>query len=253
MGRLEGKVAVITGATGGMGQVGCRVFCEEGATVVGVDLDDTGGPDLEQELRDKGLDFSFVGANVATAAGCAAVADHVRERSDRLDVLYNNHGITVGKPILETSEADWDLIQDVDLKSVFLMTKALAPMMTDRGGSIINVSSIGGVVAFGAMGAYGAAKAGVILLSKCCAVDLAQYGIRVNAVCPGVIDTPMPRNFIKDLPDKESIWKGFEEGHLVGRLGRPEEVVSLAVWLGSDESTFMTGAELIIDGGWSVR
>ena len=252
MGRLEGKVAVITGAAGGQGQVACRMFCEEGAAVLGTDISAEAGKELQRELRDKNFNFEFVAADVSITRDCQRLARHAGRRHGRVDVLYNNHGIILGKPLLETTEAEWDRIQKVDLKSVFLLTKAFVPLM-EGGGSIINVSSVGGLVAFANMAAYGAAKAGLAHFSKVAAVDLAPYNIRVNAICPGVIDTQMPRNFVSELPDRDEIWRSFERGHLVQRVGRPEEVVPLAIYLASDESSFMTGAAIPIDGGWSVQ
>ncbi|MFD4194149.1 SDR family NAD(P)-dependent oxidoreductase [Amycolatopsis thermoflava] len=253
MGKLDNKTVVITGAAGGQGQAACRLFSEEGARVLGTDLDDAVGSELSKELRDKGYDFSFVAADLATTAGCEKFVTEVRRRFDQVDVLYNNHGIILGKPLLETTEEEWDRVHDIDLKSVFLITKQIAPLMKEHGGSIINVSSVGGLVAFANMAAYGAAKGGLAMFSKAAAVDLAPYGIRVNAICPGVVDTQMPRNFVSGLEAKEEIWQGFEEGHLVGRLGRAEEVVSLGLYLASDDSTFITGAAIPVDGGWSVR
>jgi len=251
MGRLEGKFAVISGAAGGIGREACRRFCEEGASVVGVDISED-GRELERELRGEGAGFEFRGADVSSPEDVAALAVHVRERFGGLDVLFNNAGIILGKPLLQTTEEEWDRLHDANLKSVYLMTKALVPLMRGRSGSVINTSSAGGLVAFENLSAYGAAKAGVAMFSKCAAVDLAP-DVRVNAICPGVIDTPMPRSFISALPDREAVWRGFEEGHLLGRVGRPDEVVSLALWLASDEASFMTGAALPIDGGWSTR
>jgi NAD(P)-dependent dehydrogenase (short-subunit alcohol dehydrogenase family) len=253
MGKLDGKNVIITGAAGGQGQAACRLFCQEGGRVLGTDLDEQSGARLAEELRGKGYDFSYVTADLSGSAGCERLADQVRARFDRVDVLYNNHGIILGKPLLETTEQEWDRVHDVDLKSVFLLVRQIAPLMRDRGGSIINVSSVGGLVAFSNMAAYGAAKGGLAMFSKAAAADLAPYGIRVNAICPGVVDTQMPRNFVSGLEAKDDIWKGFEEGHLVGRLGRAEEIVPLALYLASDDSTFMTGAVIPIDGGWSVQ
>ncbi|MPZ70585.1 MAG: SDR family oxidoreductase [Actinobacteria bacterium] len=253
MGRLEGKNVVISGATGGQGQVACRMFGDEGANVIGTDVDEQAGVALSKELGEKGHPFSFIAADLSNSAGVDTLGAAVEERFDRVDAVYNNHGIILGKPLLETTEAEWDKIHDIDLKSVFLIMKRLVPLMTERGGSIINVSSVGGLVAFANMAAYGAAKGGLAMFSKVAAVDLAPHNIRVNAICPGVIDTPMPRNFVSGLAERDQIWTGFEQGHLTGRLGRSEEVVSLAIYLASDESTFMTGAAIPIDGGWSVQ
>ncbi len=252
MGRLDKKIAIISGATGGIGRVACMRFCEEGAAVIGVDISDVGGKELENELKKKGFNFEYKHCDVSSSKDVKALAQHTREKFNGLDVLFNNAGIILGKPIVDTTEEQWDFVQNVNLKSIFLMSRECISLMKGRKGSIINTSSVGGLVAFANMSAYGAAKAGVIMLSKVAAVDLAP-DIRVNAICPGVIDTPMPRSFISELPEKEAIWHAFEDGHLVKRLGKPEEIVSLVVYLASDESTFMTGAAIPIDGGWSVQ
>ncbi|QJY50002.1 SDR family NAD(P)-dependent oxidoreductase [Pseudonocardia broussonetiae] len=255
MGRLTGKHAIITGATGGMGLVACRQFCDEGAIVVGTDLDEEAGRKLEVALQADGLSFTFVAADVATSEGIRRISDTARADLDgRIDVLYNNHGIILGKPLLDTTEAEWDRIHDVDLKSVFLLTKAVVPLMTD-GGSIINVASAGALVALPGMSAYCAAKGGLTMFSKGAAADLAPLGIRVNAICPGSIDTPMPRAFFALLSEEDAAaaMEANAAEHFVNRFGRPEEVVTLAVYLASDESTFMTGAAIPIDGGYTAR
>ena len=252
MARLDGKNVVITGAAGGQGRAACRAFLDEGANVLGTDIDEQALTSLAKELGADGR-FSVLAADISGAAGAAQVGAAARDRFPRIDALYNNHGIILGKPLLETTEAEWDRVHDVDLKSVFLLTKEIVPAMQESGGSIINVSSVGGQVAFANMAAYGAAKGGLAMFSKVAAVDLAPWSIRVNAICPGVIDTQMPRNFVSGLADRDAIWRGFEQGHLTGRLGRAEEIVSLAVYLASDESTFMTGSVITIDGGWSVQ
>ncbi|HEY5334240.1 MAG TPA: SDR family oxidoreductase, partial [Solirubrobacterales bacterium] len=177
-------------------------------------------------------------------------ADLARDRFGGVDVLYNNAGIILGKPLPETTLEDWDRLHDVNLKAIFIATKAFLPLI-GKGGSIINVSSVGGDVAFKGMSAYSAAKAGVIGFSRGAAADLAP-DIRVNALLPGTIDTPMPQNFIKDMPDKEEVWEHLQSGHLVGRAGYPEEIVSAAVFLASDEASFVTGSAMMVDGGWST-
>ena len=250
MGRLEGKTAVITGASGGMGQVASRRFCEEGASVLGADLDEAAGIELERELSAAGHNFKFRRLDVTSPAEVKAFAADVKKTLTHLDILYNNAGIILGKHLLETTDEEWDRIHDVNLKSVFLMTRDLAPLMRE-GASIINISSTGGLVAYENMTAYGAAKGGVAMFSRAAAVDLAPE-LRVNAVCPGAIDTQMPRNFIRNLPDPDAVWSLFGDT-LVGRIGRAEEVVALALWLASDESSFMTGAVIPIDGGWTAK
>lgn len=252
MGKLDGKNVVITGAAGGMGQAACRMFCEEGATVLGADLNGGAVKELESRLKAEGLDCRSAEVDVTSSASVAELAATAKNELGAVDVLYNNAGIIMGKPILETTEDEWADVERLNSKSIFLTTKAFVPLMVGRKGSIINVSSIGGVVAFENMGAYGAAKAAAAHFSRVAAVEFAP-DIRVNAICPGVVDTPMPRNFTKDMSNRDEIFQAWNHEHLTGRLGRPEEVVSLALWLASDDAGFMTGAVLNIDGGYSTR
>lgn len=249
---LQGKKAVITGAAGGMGRVACRMFCEAGATVLGADINGAAGAELAKELIADGLDFSHAELDVTSEKSFADLAALAAERLGQVDILYNNAGIIAGKPILDTTIDEWDYIMAANARSIFLSTRAFVPLMSGKTGSIINVSSIGGIVAFENMGAYGAAKAASAHFSRVAAVELAPR-IRVNAICPGVVDTQMPRNFTKDLDNREDIFEAWNHEHLTGRLGKPEEVVSLALWLASDAAGFMTGAVLNIDGGYSTR
>lgn len=252
MGKLDGKNVVITGAAGGMGQAACRMFCAEGANVLGADLNGPAGKHLEEALKEDGLNFRFAEVDVTSAASVTELAETAKSEFGAVDVLYNNAGIIMGKPILETTEEEWAFVERINSKSVFLATKVFVPLMAGRKGSIINVSSIGGVVAFENMGAYGASKAAAAHFSRVAAVELAP-DIRVNAICPGVVDTAMPRNFTKDLANRDEIFEAWNHEHLTGRLGRPEEVVSLALWLASDDAGFMTGSVINIDGGYSTR
>jgi 2-keto-3-deoxy-L-fuconate dehydrogenase len=252
MADLTGKTAVITGAAGGMGQVACEHFCADGARVIGIDIDEKTGGELQERLTAAGHDFAFHAGSVFDQGDIDRVAGIVKDSFGNLDILYNNAGIVLGKPMLETSEEEWDLVHNVTLKGTFMMTKALVPLM-GPGGSIINISSTGGLVGFEFMSAYCAAKGGVALFTKSVAMDLAP-DIRVNAICPGVIDTPMPRAFVSELADDEAkaVWTNFEEGHLLKRVGRSEEVVAMARFLASDEASFVTGAALPVDGGWTA-
>lgn len=240
---------MITGVTGGVGRAASRLFCSEGASVVGVDLSTDAGTELERELTAQGYDFKFRTVDVSSEEQVGRLATEVT--ADRLvDVLYNNAGIILGKHILESTVEDWDRVHDVNSKSVFLMIRAFAPRMTNPGGSIVNTSSAGGSVALPNMAIYGAAKAGVVLLSRVAAVDLAP-GIRVNAILPGVVDTPMPRSFVSLLPEDQqgAVLDHLTAQHLTGRLGRPEEVAAAALFLASDESSFVTGSAMFVDGG----
>jgi 3-oxoacyl-[acyl-carrier protein] reductase/cyclopentanol dehydrogenase/dihydroanticapsin dehydrogenase len=250
VGALESKTVVISGALGGMGVAGCRRFCAEGATVIGVDIAGDASA-LEQELKDAGHTFEYRQVDVGSGEQVAALAEHVGSTYGHLDILYNNAGILEAKPLLDTSEEDWDRVLTVNLKSVFLMTRAFVPLLKGRNGAIVNVSSIGGVTVFDNCSAYGASKAGVLHLTRVLAVEFAP-DIRVNAICPGVTDTQMARRFASFAPDADAAWAGMESTTILGRAGTPDEVVNAALWLASDEASFVTGATINVDGGWSL-
>jgi NAD(P)-dependent dehydrogenase (short-subunit alcohol dehydrogenase family) len=250
MGRLDGKVAIITGATGGIGKVATDIFTREGANVVACDKVEDGSDAVLASARANAGDVVFVKADLTDEEDVQSVVQATVKHFGRIDVLFNNHGVMVGKPFLETTMDEFDFIMDGNLRSVFMVCRyAGKEMVKTGGGSIINVSSVGGIVGFPNMAAYGASKGGLVQLSRALATDLAQYAIRVNAICPGVIDTPQPRQYMKNVEDKEALWKEFENLHLLKRVGKPEEVVWLAVYLASDESSFMTGAVIPVDGG----
>jgi NAD(P)-dependent dehydrogenase (short-subunit alcohol dehydrogenase family) len=254
LGVLAGKTAVITGASGGIGRVACRLFCEEGATVIGTDLDDESGVRLEQELRDDGLDFTFIPCDLTSTAAVVALATEIGSRLGGLDVLYNNAGVNFGKPLVETTDDDWDRIMNVNLRGTFVTMRELVPLMRGRRASIVNTSSGLGLVGTEQFTAYCASKGGVVMLSKAAALELGPE-IRVNAICPGVIDTPMPQQSLAGLPDeeRESIFAGWEASHVAGRIGRPEEVVAAALFLASDKASFITGAAIPVDSGMTAR
>jgi 2-keto-3-deoxy-L-fuconate dehydrogenase len=248
-GRLAGKYAVITGAAGGVGSAACRLFCAEGATVLGVDLNAEAGAALQAQLTSDGFDFQFRALDLTSEADIARfAAEATQER--RVDVLYNNAGAILGKHFLESTVEDWDRMHDVNSKSVFLMMREFAPKMTNPGGSIVNTSSAGGAFAIPNMSLYGAAKAGTIMLSRVAAVDLAP-GIRVNAIVPGLVDTAMPHGFVEGLPDehKRAVLDGLARQHLTGRMAQPIEIASAAMFLASDEASFVTASAMYVDGG----
>lgn len=252
-GRLEGKRAVITGATGGMGRAACRLFCEAGAEVIGSDLPGDAGQALEAELKGLGHAFAWHAADVARPDDIAGLADAARQRWGVVDVLYNNAGIILGKPLLETSVEEWDRLHAVNTRSAFLAIKAFAPLMTSGKGSIVNVSSGGGVRALPNMSAYSSSKAGILMLTKVAAIELAP-GIRVNAILPGLVDTNMPRNFFGGLPagEQQGAWNSLSRSRPLQRAASAEEIVNLALFLASDESSYVTAAEYLIDGGRSA-
>jgi 2-keto-3-deoxy-L-fuconate dehydrogenase len=254
VGRLAGKQTVITGATGGIGVVACRMFCEEGASVVGVDLAEESGRELEQELRKDGLDFGFMRCDVSSSTDVAALASQVESHFGGLDVLYNNAGVIVGKPLVETTDEEWDHVHGVNLRGTFLTMRSLVPLMAGRQASIVNTSSGLGLVGSEQLTAYCASKGGVVMLTKAAALELGP-GIRVNALCPGVIDTTLPQAALAGLPEeaRTAILADWTVSHVAGRIGRPDEVVSAAIFLASDEASFVTGAAIPVDSGVTAR
>jgi dihydroanticapsin dehydrogenase len=250
MARLQNKVAIITGALGGQGQVAVRRFLEEGANVVASDLAARATGEVSALLKKQATRLAYVGGDVRDAKLVKKLVETAVERFGRVDVLYNNHGLMVGKPFLETTPQELDELLAVNLRAPFLLSQAAARVMAKQGGgSIIHNSSVGGIVGFPMMAAYGASKGGLAQLARSMATDLASYHIRVNAICPGVVDTPMPRRYLKDVADKEAAFKQMASMHLLNRLADPLEIVNVALFLASDEASYMTGAVVPVDGG----
>lgn len=252
MPRLNGKVVIITGAARGQGEVAAEIFAKEGAQLLLSDILPE-GERVAARLASQGKPAVFQQTDVSQEADANRLAEQCLAQYGRIDVLYNNAGVILGKPFHETTLEEWERILKIDLTGPFLVSKAVAPaMMKQQSGSIINISSVGGIVGYPAMAAYGAAKGGLVNLTRCMAVDLAPYNIRVNAICPGAIDTPMPRKYIENMPNKEGVWKQLGDMHLLKRFGTSQEVVHLALYLASDEASFMTGAIIPVDGGLSA-
>lgn len=252
MARLDGKVVIITGAARGQGEVAAEIFAKEGARLFLSDVLPE-GERVAARIASQGKQAVFLQADVSQEVDANRIAERCLSTYGRIDVLYNNAGIILGKPFHETTLEEWERILRVDLTGPFLVSKAaVQQMMKQQSGSIINISSVGGIVGYPAMAAYGAAKGGLVNLTRCMAVDLAPYNIRVNAICPGAIDTPMPHDYIANMPDKEGIWKQLGDMHLIKRFGTSQEVVYLALYLASDEASFMTGAIIPVDGGLSA-
>ena len=256
MPRLEGKVALISGGARGQGAVEARMFAQEGAKVVIGDILDDLGLQVQAEINETGGECLYVHLDVTSEADWQDAVEAAVSRFGKLDVLVNNAGI--GSPrdasgermtIESLTEGQWDQVMDVNAKGVFLGTKAAIPEMRKAGGgSIINISSVAGLIG-GTTTAYGASKGAVRLLTKATAIQYADEGIRANSVHPGVIVTDMTADMLADEAGRE-----FNLArHPIGRLGIPEDVAYGVLFLASDESSFMTGSELVIDGGLTAQ
>lgn len=252
MGELEGKVAIITGAASGIGRAAAELFAEEGAVVLAADVQDDTGHALADELAARSCTCVYVHANVSKESDVAAMVGLAVSRFGKLDILFNNAGIEGEQaPTADATIDNWERVISVNLKGPFLGLKHGIPaMLRNGGGSIINNASVAGMVGFPGIPAYCAAKGGVIQLTRTAALEYATQGIRVNCLCPGVIDTPMVGRFTHGNPDALGQLTQMEP---VARLGRPREVAELALFLASDRSSFITGAIIPVDGGFVAR
>ncbi|MBA12685.1 MAG: cyclopentanol dehydrogenase [Chloroflexi bacterium] len=248
MGRLDGKVALISGALGGQGKEEVKLFCREGAKVIFGDLDDKKGKELESEVRKYGGEATYIRHDVTQESDWENAVSKTLELYGKLDILINNAGVFLGKGLEDTTEAEWDLVESVNSKGVFLGAKSVISAMKESGaGSIINISSIAGLVGTAMAPVYSATKGAVRLLTKSIAVQYGPDGIRCNSVHPGIIsDTGMGDGIIEYGIANEI--SQLSEVPL-GRFGYPYEVALAVLYLASDESSYVTGAELVIDGG----
>ena len=247
MPRLEGKVAIISGGARGQGAVEARMFAEEGASVVIGDILDDQGRQTEAELQELGYNVTYVHLDVTDESDWQSAVQTAISAYGKLDILLNNAGILIRKNIEETTVADWDRIFAVNSKGVFLGTKAAIPAMRENGGgSIINISSTAGLVGSpNGSASYTATKGSVRLFTKSTAIQHAGDGIRCNSIHPGPIETDMIADTLNDPANMALRMQRLP----LGRVGKPSEIAYGAIYLASDESSFVTGAELVIDGG----
>lgn len=248
--RLEGKVALITGGARGQGAAEARLFAREGAKIVLGDVRDQEGESVQAEINRAGGEAVYVHLDVTSEADWQRAVDVARSRFRRLDVLVNNAGIWRPGVVEETTEESWDAVMDVNVTGAFLGTRFVIPEMRRAGGgSIINISSAAGLVGDLRSAPYGASKGGIRLLTRATAVQHAGDGIRANCIHPGPVDAPM---YHEIRPDAASRDAGTSRT-LMGRMGTVEEIAYGALYLASDESSFVTGAELAIDGGMTAQ
>lgn len=255
MNRLQGKVAIVTGAALGLGRATAVRMAEEGASVAVLDMLDEAGQTLISELDGRGLAARFWHCDVSREAEVERVIGEVVKRFGHLDILVNNAGVAgVSKPTHEVTEAEWDSVQAVNVKGVFFCTKHAIPhLRLAGGGSIINLSSIYGLVGAPDVPPYHASKGAVRLMTKTDAMLYAADRIRVNSIHPGFIWTPMVQKHLSSMGDVEAARKATDALHPLGHMGEPDDIAWGAVYLASDEAKFITGAELVIDGGYTAR
>lgn len=251
---MRGKVALVTGGASGIGAASALAFARRGADVVIADIDDEGGARVVQAIRAKGATAEYVHCPVAEESAVAALMSTVDERFGRLDYAHNNAGVEQRRAtVVECTEDNWDRTIDTNLKGIWLSMKHEIPLMLRGGGAgaaIVNTSSMVGQVGVPGAPAYVASKHGIIGLTRAAALEVAAQGIRVNAVCPGNIRTPMVERVLAREPAKEQEYLGNTP---LGRIAAPEEVANAVLWLCSGESSFVTGHALNVDGGVVAR
>jgi NAD(P)-dependent dehydrogenase (short-subunit alcohol dehydrogenase family) len=248
--QLQGKTALITGGGGGIGRATALLFASEGAAVGIVDLNQERGQAVAHEIWMAGGRAIFECADVTRAADCRRAVERTVREFGGIHILFNNAGIIRRASAVEISEEDWDAVMAVNVKSVFLMSREVIPIMAKgEGGSIINTASGWGLAGGPRAVAYCASKGAVVLLTKAMAIDHGRQKIRVNCICPGDTDTAMLRSEARQLGEAEDRFLSDSARRPLGRIGRPEEIAHTAVYLASDAASFVTGAAVVVDGG----
>ncbi|MEH7402702.1 glucose 1-dehydrogenase [Gottfriedia acidiceleris] len=245
--RLKDKVAVITGGGSGIGRATAIRFAKEGAKIVIADINEVTGEETLGEIKEQNQEAIFVKTNVAESKSIQNLMKRAVEHFGRIDILFNNAGIGNSEVrSVDLAEEEWDQVIDINLKSVFLGIKYAIPELKKSGnGVIINTASLLGLKGRKYVSAYNASKGGVVLLTQNAALEYGKYNIRVNAIAPGIIDT----NIIKEWKNDERKWPILSRANALGRIGTPDEIASAALFLASDEASFVTGATLSVDGG----
>jgi NAD(P)-dependent dehydrogenase (short-subunit alcohol dehydrogenase family) len=252
--RLEGKVAVVTGAAMGIGKAAAVAMAREGAKVALGDINDEFGEATAQEIKASNAEAFFQHANVSSTKDIRALVEETVKRYGRLDVLVNNAAVAIPGTAVEISEDDWNRVLNTNLTSVWRGMKFAIPhMIKAGGGSIINVASVQGLLGFPGWSAYAAAKGGVDALTRQVAVEYAPHNIRVNSVAPGTILTPMNEKIFRESENPQELIDNWNSLHALGRFGKAEEVGSVILFLASSESSFITGDVIRVDGGMAIN
>jgi len=247
---LKNKVALITGGASGIGRATANLFAQESAMVAVVDIDQELGESVVTEIESTGGQAIFIHCDVTKAEDCQRAVEQTAATFGGLDILFNNAGIIRRTNVLTITEAEWDLVMAVNVKSIFLMSKFAIPHMEKRGsGSIVNTSSGWGIKGGGNAISYCASKGAVTNMSRAMAIDHGPQNIRVNAICPGDTDTPMLRNEAKQLGQSENEFMDDAANRPLGRYAQPVEIAQAVLYLASDASSYVTGTALVVDGG----
>ncbi|HUO36041.1 MAG TPA: SDR family NAD(P)-dependent oxidoreductase [Candidatus Acidoferrum sp.] len=250
--RLKDRVAFVSGSASGIGQAITELFSAEGAATVGVDIDERGGVETRDRIRGKGRRSVFAKADVGSEPEVRAAVEAGIKEFGRIDVLANIVGIASEAPCHLMELSDWDRIIRVNLTSMFLTSKYVLPGMIDRKyGSIVHMSSVQGILGLSGYPHYAASKGGIIAMTRQMAREYASKNIRVNCIAPGTVDTPLNRMVLERVPDPKALYAAWLKMHPLGRLGTPLEIAYGALYLASDESSWVTGQCLVIDGGFS--
>jgi NAD(P)-dependent dehydrogenase (short-subunit alcohol dehydrogenase family) len=250
---MNNKVMIVSGGASGLGLAAAEKFAKNGYNIVLIDIDQAKGKKAEEKIKGMGVDAVFCFCDISNKEQVQKAAQVTKEKFGRADVLINNAGLEVRGSILQCSEEDWVRLYDINVKGMYYMTKAFAPMMIDQGkGAIVNTGSILGYRTVGERAAYSSSKGAIDTLTRSMAFDLAANNIRVNCVVPGAIDTPLLRGSINDSPNPAETEKFLGSKSVFGRMGTSEEVANVMYFLASDEASFVTGAAYFVDGGWSI-
>jgi NAD(P)-dependent dehydrogenase (short-subunit alcohol dehydrogenase family) len=251
--RVKDKVALVTGAGAGIGKASAILLAREGARVGVADFDAAAAEATTEIIREAGGEAISIAGDVSVESDCARMVEAVSARWGRLDILCNIAGIVLGGILDQTTEKEWNASMDVNLRSIYLCSKYAIPRMKrSGGGAIVNMASVAGLMGVKNRAAYSASKGGVIALTKSMAIDYVEDGIRVNSICPGTVDSPSLQKRLEALPDPAAARRDFTTRQPMKRFGRPDEIACSVLFLCSDESSFITGTEIIVDGGMSL-
>jgi NAD(P)-dependent dehydrogenase (short-subunit alcohol dehydrogenase family) len=252
--KLKDKVAIITGGSLGLGKATATLFAEEGAKVVITGRTEKTLKETVEEAKKKGLQIEYLVSDVSKEEDCKEAVDYVIDKYGKIDILFNNAGVLYVATTHETDTDIWDKTFAINARGTYLMSKYAIPHMLEKGyGCIVNNSSVLGLKAVPGVAAYNASKGAVTQLTRSTALEYADKGIRVNAICPGTIDTPMVDGLLDSMPDRADATELFKSFHPMGRFGTPEEIAHSVLFLCDDNVGFMTGTMLSVDGGWIAK